>query len=276
MSLLGWTLPQSATGRAALLPPPPWHYSGDVIGVDFRTDPVRVAELLPPGMDPAGDGSGSFVFADWCSAADRDPRILADPARGQYREAYVVLHGTFRGRRAGRVPYIWVDNDLSLVRGLVQGFPKKLGEIAMTRPVTLGKGGVRRAVGSRFAAHVSALGRRLCTLAVDLAEERETGYLPKGVATPLLHTRLWPGIEEGPPAVHELSRARVTDFVLGPVFTGPATLEFAASEFEELDRLAPTAVGPGYSCAVAFSVVGGETIPLTGAAEEADPSGGGA
>ena len=146
----GWTLPQSPTGKSSLLPPPPWHYSGEIISADFTADPLRVAELLPPGMVPMGDGSGSFVFADWCSAADHDPRIRDDPAVGQYREAYCVLYGRFEERKVSRIPYIRVDSELSLVRGHVQGFPKKLGDIFMTRPVELGRGGVRKAVGSRF------------------------------------------------------------------------------------------------------------------------------
>ena len=99
MTLKGWTLPQSPTGKSSLLPPPPWHYSGEIISADFTADPDRVAELLPPGMAPRGDGSGSFVFADWCSATDRDPRIRDDPAMGQYHEAYCVLYGPSKGRR---------------------------------------------------------------------------------------------------------------------------------------------------------------------------------
>ena len=54
MTLKGWTLPQSPTGRSSLLPPPPWHYSGEIISADFTADPDRVAELLPPGMTPMG------------------------------------------------------------------------------------------------------------------------------------------------------------------------------------------------------------------------------
>lgn len=261
MSLTGWTLPQTPSGHSAILPPPPWHYSGEIIAVDFRADPDVVAGLLPDGMAPSGDGRGSFVFADWCSAADQDPRIREDPARGQYREAYVVLHGTFDGRRAGRVPHIWVDNDLSLVRGLIQGFPKKLGQISMTRHVELGRGGFKKAPGNRFSGHLSSGGRRLATLSVDLAEERSDWY-PPGVSVPLVHTRLWPGVTDGAPAVHELSRSTIVDFELGPVFVGPATLSFGVSDFDELDALSPIEVGEGYVCSVAFSVVGGETMPL--------------
>ncbi|HEX6311451.1 MAG TPA: acetoacetate decarboxylase family protein, partial [Acidimicrobiia bacterium] len=225
-------------------------------------DPDVVAGLLPPGMEPKGDGSASFVFADWCSASDADPRIRDDPGRGQYKEAYVVLYGTYAGKPAGRVPFIWVDNDLSLVRGLIQGFPKKLGTIAMTRPVELGRGGVRKEAGSRFAAHVSSQGRRLCSAAVTLTDEHDKLY-PPGIATPLVHTRLWPSIDGGPPAVHELSRGTISDFELGRVYSGDATIELGMSEFEELDLLSPRAVGRGYVFAAAFSVTGGTAIPIS-------------
>lgn len=259
MSLVGWTLPLSPTGRSQLVPPPPWHYSGEIIGVDFRTDPAAAAAYLPDGFEPDPEGRASFVFADWSSAADADPLIRDDPARGQYKEAYLVLRGRFDGRRAGRVPFIWVDSDLSLVRGLIQGFPKKLGSIAMTRPVELGQGGYRKEPGARFSGHVSALGRRLVTASVELREQRDDWY-PPGVATPLVHTRLWPELEGDRPAVFELARARIGSFQLGDVFVGPATLEFGQSEFDELTDLAPTDVGEGYVCAMAFSVVGGEVV----------------
>jgi acetoacetate decarboxylase len=263
MKLTGWTLPQSDTGRAAILTAPPWHYSGEIISVDFVADPDRVAALAPPGMEPGGDGACSFVFADWCSASDLDERVRDDPARGQYKEAYVILYGTFEGKPAGRVAYIWVDSDLSLVRGLIQGFPKKLGSIAMTRPVELGSGGVRKQVGSRFAAHVSSLGRRLCTLSVTVDGEADKPY-PRGIATPLVHTRLWPSIDGEAPAVHELSRAKLADFECGRVYSGPAELELGASDFEELDGLAPVSIGRGFVHSLAFSVVGGTASPLDG------------
>jgi acetoacetate decarboxylase len=262
MTLHGWTLPQSDTGRASILTAPPWHYSGEIVSVDFAAEPEVVAALLPPEIEPAGDGSCTFVFADWCSASDADPRVRDDPARGQYKEAYVVCYGSLDGKPVGRVPFIWVDNDLSLVRGLIQGFPKKLGQIAMTRPVEVGVGGVRKAVGSRFAAHVSSLGRRLATVSVTLDEEHERLF-PRGIATPLVHTRLWPAVDGDEPAVHELSRGTIQGFELGRVFSGPAELELGASEFEEIDRLAPTSVGRGYVHAAAFSVVGGTATPAS-------------
>ena len=43
----GFMFPRSATGRSSLVPPPPWHYSGQMLTIEYRTDPAAVAELLP-------------------------------------------------------------------------------------------------------------------------------------------------------------------------------------------------------------------------------------
>ncbi len=262
MSLRGWTLPQTPTGRTSTVPAPPWHYSGEIIAVDFNADPAHVAELAPAGFTPRDDGSCTVFFCDWASAADRDPRVKDDPAKGQYKEAYITLNGTFDGKPFGRVPFIWVDSELSLLRGQIQGFPKKLGQIHMTRPIDIGKGGSRKASGERFGAHVSSLGRRLVTTAVTL-DETVKGALPAG-ALPQVHTRLWPSLERDEPAVHELSVVTVTGVEIGTVWRGQATLELGSSEFEELEILAPRAVGAGWVYSMAFSVTGGKTLPIGG------------
>jgi hypothetical protein len=40
--LKGFTVPRSPFGQGALTPPP-WHYSSDVVGVAFWTDPLATA-----------------------------------------------------------------------------------------------------------------------------------------------------------------------------------------------------------------------------------------
>lgn len=261
MTLSGWSLPLSPGGRAALVPPPPWHFSGTVIGVDFRADPEAAAAILPSGLEPEGDGNATFVFADWSSSADADPRLAADPAKGQYREAYLAVHARLDGARVGRVPYIWVDSDLSLARGHIQGFPKKAGHIAMTHPVRIGRGGPRLDAGARFSAHVSSLGRRLATAAVELGEEAPVGFVPRAMRLPLWHTRLVPDLAGGPPLVHDLARNLVSDFAMCDVWTGPAELEVGGSEFEEVDALRPIEVIGGFRGAIAFSITGAEVRP---------------
>lgn len=259
MTLRGWTLPQTASGRSSIVAPPPWHYSGEIIAVDFTAPRDAVAALLPAGMTPVPEGTASVVFADWCSASDNDERVAADPAIGQYHEAYVVLHAVRGDKRVGRVPFIWVDSELSLVRGQIQGFPKKMGQIAMTRPIELGRGGVRKENGSTFAAHATSHGRRVLTAKVTI--EGTSERLPRAATLPLVHTRLFPAIDRAEPVVHELQFGAIADFACGKIHTGPGSLDLGSSEYEEIEALGPVSVGIGYVFSMAFSVTGGRVEP---------------
>jgi acetoacetate decarboxylase len=80
----GFFYPRTATGRSSLLPPPPWHYSGDLLTVEYRTDPARVAELLPGPLQPAPEDPGAvaLIWADWQSCGDSGDELL-DPVRAQ-------------------------------------------------------------------------------------------------------------------------------------------------------------------------------------------------
>ncbi|MHB8464727.1 MAG: acetoacetate decarboxylase family protein [Acidimicrobiales bacterium] len=257
MGLLGWSLPLSPRGDAALVPPPPWHFSGDIIGVDFRTEPEAAAAVLPSPLQPVGDGSATFVFADWSSAADADPRIAADPGRGQYREAYVEVHALLEGSKVARVPYIWVDSDLSLARGLIQGFPKKMGTIAMSRPVVVGRGGPKLEPGATLAAHVSSVGRRLATAAITLGAG-PVDRIPRAMRLPIWHSRYMPDLAGGPPLVNDFARNLLDGFEIADAWEGAAELSFGDSPFEELDALAPVEVLGGFRCTIAMTIVGAE------------------
>lgn len=267
MTLNGWSLPLSPEGSAALVPAPPWHFSGDALGFDFTADPAAVAAVMPEGIEPLGDGSASFVFVDWASAAEDDPRIAADPARGQYREAYLTVYGRLDGRAVARVPYIWVDNDLSLARGLIQGFPKKLGTVAVSKAVRVGRGGPRLEAGGRFAGHVSSLGVRLAHGSVTLEEAVE--HPPRALARPVWHTRHMPDLAGGEPLVHDLARNLVTGFDVADHWTGSAELAFGTSEFEELAALRPVGPVRGFRVSVAFTITGAEVRPVRAVANAA-------
>jgi Acetoacetate decarboxylase (ADC) len=251
-----WSFADSISSAAALVTPPPWHYSGHFLSVDFTSAAGCVAEFFPPEIRPAGDGSGSVVIADWSSRSDSDPRLARDPARGQHREAYVLLYGHLRGATVGRVAGIWVDNDLSLVRGLVQGFPKKLGQVFLTKEVDVGRGGAKRAPGERFCGRCSTVGLPILEASVTLASH--CTIPPRGLATPLIHTRYWPSMNRSIPDASELSRGLIRDFVLKDVFVGSAELNFQVSPYEDIASLGPLVVGNGYYGSVAFSVVGAQ------------------
>ena len=125
-----------------MVPGPPWHYSGDLLTIEYRAAPGSVARWLPDPLEPTEEDPDAVavIFADWQSCSDTFEELL-DPVRSQYKEAFVVVRCRYRGETYSRCILIWVDKDFSMVRGWHQGYPKKLGSIWITRPVALGKAG---------------------------------------------------------------------------------------------------------------------------------------
>src|SRR5438105_11006255 len=235
----GFMPPRSPEGRASIVPPPPWHYSGDVLTIEDRTDPAEVRALLPAPLEPAGEDPGAVavVFADWQSCSDTFEELL-DPVRAQYREAFVVARCAFRGELYSRCVYIWVDKDFSLARGWHQGYPKKLGTVWMTRPVRAGKAGPRLEPGGRFGATLSAGDRRLIEATFTITGPSDTNGFVN--ALPMLHSRYFPSIEaQGPPSMDELVTMKSYDAESSEIWQGDAELRFSPSPTEELERIAP-------------------------------------
>jgi acetoacetate decarboxylase len=189
----GFFYPRSASGQSSLLPPPPWYYSGDLLTVEFRTDPARVAELLPAPLKPATEDPGAvaLIWADWQSCGGTQAELL-DPVRAQYKEAFAVVRCTFEGRTYSRCIYIWVDKDFALLRGIHQGYPKKLGSIHMTRPHPFAPA-PQVAAGGKFGATLAANDRRLAEAVITLSEPAERNGFVNG--HPMAHHRWLPAID---------------------------------------------------------------------------------
>src|SRR5215467_4350997 len=217
----GFFYPRTATGRSSLLPEPPWHYSGDLLTVEYRTDPARVAELLPAPLAPAPDDPGAvaLIWADWQSGGD-DGAELLDPVRAQYAECFAVVRCSFAGKVYSRCVYIWVDTDFALVRGLHQGYPKKLGSIHQTRPHPFGRAAPR-----------------------------------------IAHHRWMPSIERGAPdSLDELVASGSASVEAGPAWRGDAALELFDSPTEELARLEVREIIAGYYRQAGVTWNGGKVL----------------
>jgi len=242
----GFFGPRSATGRAALLPEPPWYYSGDLLTVEFRVDPGRVRELLPEplGLAEEDPGAVALIWADWQSCGT-DRSQLMDPVLGQYKEAFVVVRCTFRGTTYSRCVYIWVDSDFAIARGLHQGYPKKLGAIHMTRPHPFGPA-PRLAPGGRFGASLAAADRRLAEAQITLLEQTaENGFVN---AHPMAHNRFVRAIDD--PSrfrLDEVISSGAAEVEGGPAFRARVdAFRLFPSPTEELDRLEPSEIISGY------------------------------
>jgi acetoacetate decarboxylase len=254
--LKGFTVPKSPFGQAALTPPPPWHYSGDVVGVEFWTDPCAVAATLPRGLspDPETNGHAVMLFLELQFTAGDDEYL--DPARYQYREAFVLLDAMYRDTPVTWCPYGFVDNDAALARGWTQGFPKKMGSIHQTHSYAAASPAAAPVgVGGRFGASLSAHGQRLAEARVTLREPIESGFSCLGRPTVLL--RYFPRLaayREGKPAVDELTMQVIDDLTIADAWTGEGELNFPEVCGEELHFLAPIRIVSGFRYSQSYSV----------------------
>jgi hypothetical protein len=254
--LKGFTVPKSPFGQAALAAPPPWHYSGDVVGVEFWTDPDAAAATLPRGLspDPTSNGRAVMMFLDWQFTAQDDEFL--DPARYQYREAFVLLDAIYRDTPVMWCPYIYVDNDAALARGWTQGFPKKMGSIFQTRSFAAASAAAAPVVpGGRFGASLSAHGERLAEARITLRKPIENGLSLFNRPTVLL--RYFPRLATGSqdkPAVDELAMSITDDLTVVNAWAGEGEIYLPEAKGEELHALAPKRVESGFRCSLAYSV----------------------
>jgi acetoacetate decarboxylase len=231
-----------------------------MITVEYRTHPERVAELLPDGATLVDEDPGAvaLIWADWQSCGDDFSEIL-DPVHSQYKECLAVIRCRWEDSTWSRCPFIWVDKDFAMVRGYHQGYPKKLGEIWMTRPIVVGRAGPRLAEGGVFGASVSAAGYRIANARLTLTEPAGShGFVNDH---PMLHNRRWPAIEsDGSASMDELVTMRGYDGEIADVWAGEAELELFETPGEELARLQPLEIIAGYYHRVGVSWKGGETL----------------
>ncbi len=252
--LQGYSFPLSPDGAASLLTPPPWRFAGSVLMVDFVADPAALARNLPSQLQVDPEGRCAAVFAEWqwCSA---DAREISDPAASQFSEFLVLVGCNWGDRAVARAPFAWVDDVVSMTRGWVQGMPKQIGRIGLTRSFDVGDVTPRsRGVGSHYARARDAESL-LCEAVVEIAADGPRDSPPPPLHTvPLVHTRHdtpWAGDERS----DRLVLSEVTDVAFSAVRTGSAQLKFG--DAPALTDFSPIQVGAGHLFDYAETLIGG-------------------
>jgi Acetoacetate decarboxylase (ADC) len=229
----GFTPPFTPRGASSLVPAPPWHYAGWLLNVEFEC--AGAAAFVPEALGRA-TGRGAVHFADW--QATTDGAELLDPVHSQYRETIVLLELVRPdGAAANFCPLIWVDQDVSLLRGLLQGFPKKMGSTWLTRTLPLEHpAAAPLRAGTRLGASLAVKDRRLVEARLELTGRpaEPIGFL----ARPTFGTVGWADLthpaEE--PALRFL-RAAVTNRTGETWHDATAELAFHEAPREELADL---------------------------------------
>jgi len=254
--LKGYAVPLTPEAKSSIDPPPPWHYSSDCMAIEYWPDPEAAAALMPPGMiaDPDANGRSFFWFLDWQFTGEHDE--LTDPARYQYREAFVLVDAIWEGMKVTYCPYIFVDNDAALARGWIQGFPKRLGSIFQTRTFAApSPAAAPLAPGSRFGGSISSHGERIATGRVQLEEAIAD---PTTVFNrPTTIRRYFPQLVAGKqdvPAVDQLTLSLTDNPAIVNLWAGSAELTIPEVAGEDMHLIAPRRVGRGYRFSMSYSV----------------------
>lgn len=256
--LQGFTTPLTPGGRSGIVPAPPWNNAGIVFAVEYWADPEVVRGFLPAGFELGPDpGYAIAHFCEWQSSSPGEAE-LADPVRSQYNEFFVLIEASFRGERTFLCPFMYVDNDINLYRGLIQGLPKQHATMRMTRslPVDNPSAAQLRA-GSTIGATMTHRDHRLVEARLTL-ERPEATQSPLGLASsPVLGLRHFPDLAQGgggKPLVFDIVAFTGSNKTVADVWTGPAELRFLPGGAHELIDLKPVRVGRGARYAMGFTI----------------------
>ena len=259
--LKGFTTPLSPTGKSSLLQPPPWHNAGVIIAIEYWADPAVVSGLLPPGFAPAEDAGYCIGhFAEWQSTTDGREELL-DPVRAQYHEFFVLIAAERDGKTVFCCPFMYVDTDINLYRGMIQGLPKMHASVSMTHSYPIDNpAGASLRTGSVLGASMCFRDRRVIDARLTLSEPGEE---PLGMPQcEIFGVRHYPDLEhpDGPPMVYDVVRFKGADRQVANIWYGEAQLDYFPSPVHELHDLAPLRLGRACRYDIGFTIVGVEKV----------------
>ncbi len=239
-----WSAPFTKSGRSALVPRGPWAYAMTGIGVHYRADPSALSDAVPRPLEVVGGEVFAYVveITSWSPSA---PELNVEaPEHVQYSEGAFLVKVRHGGREYLYCPFMWVDSDLPLLRGLLAGWPKKLARIALTRlhPLMPPLDGPRR--GLRLGGYVGRAGSTLFRLRVELEEDSERSYVPLLSEHPFLLPRYFAGVAPGLAEVNELVELEAETAARS--WGGAGEIEVVGSVNDELHFFEPASEVRGY------------------------------
>ena len=121
-------------GPASAVDAGPWHYGADYVSVYFRGEKPSLRRMLPEPFS-VGDGACLAYVCEIVSVGDSGAEMVSSrPDRTLYHEAAVGIGCSFKDRKGIFYPVMWVTTEWSLLRGILNGYQKRLADrISLTK-----------------------------------------------------------------------------------------------------------------------------------------------
>jgi acetoacetate decarboxylase len=246
-----FSLPVTREGLSQIVFPPPWYYGVTYISAHVKFNKESAESLLPSFLST--DGEGWIYIAEFVSTSESNwDYMYLDPDLVQYMEGAIGLKVKYKDKGYLYYPFMWVDKDWALVRGWLDGFPKKLAKIVMTRlhPLLPKYNSLKR--GLKMGGYVTRGGGVMFRLQLEVQEK--TDSIPTKDFGPLLTIRRYSARGEGEGDVYEIvSRVR-DESALGEIWKGSVKVELGGYVNDEVDKLRIEEVFAGYYFTQYFKV----------------------
>lgn len=248
--LKGYSLPLSPRGEANLVPNPPWYYVGNVLAIEYEADTQWTKSYLPKVLEL--DSSRCCIyFIDWQYVSEEGEEYL-NPLESQYKETIILMSAKYKGEPLAYCPYIWVNQDKSMMRGIFQGWPKQYGDTQISKRFTLDS---KAAPKDRAAGTLTVYGRRY--IEGHICQLEDTSELPRPTFAGSALLRYFPNLEYGKhqiPLINELVQLKSRGLKVGPIRKGLASLDFLVDHRNEVSDFRPLKVLGGYQFEVSLIV----------------------
>ncbi|MDA4125020.1 MAG: acetoacetate decarboxylase family protein [Thaumarchaeota archaeon] len=202
----------------------PWHYGADYITVYFKGEPGSLARLVPAPF-AVGDGQCMAYVCEIISVSDSGVGMVASaPERTLYQEAAIGVKCAYKGKQGVFFPVMWVTTEWSLLRGLVNGYQKRLADmIALTRLHPLNPGLKPLGPGTAFSGFCVKGGLTTLAVRVTVGKEGSASDLPSFGAT--FGMRVFPQTDGSQGHVKEPVEISKSNSRISDVWLGEGTLD---------------------------------------------------
>jgi hypothetical protein len=208
-----------APGATSAVEKGPWHYGADYVAVYFRGDTSSLEQLVPKPFVVDGGLCTAYV-CEIVSVGDSNPEMAASrPDRTIYHEAAVGVKCRFGDRSGVFYPVMWVTTEWSLLRGILNGYQKRLADmISMTKLHPLNPGMKPFENGSELGGFCVKGPDKTLSLRIRIQKQGSPADLPSFGATYGL--RRFPRTDQSQGSVDEpveilKSNSRVSDVWIG-------------------------------------------------------------